>query len=101
LTDVQNGGLTIVTGGGYTQSDSIFGHWALAKKDVFVGNTQNPSLGGSKYALNAGPVKPSTGVSCAKLENGRNSGSQCLVRDAQGREETVSLQTGGFANNQR
>ena len=101
LTDVQNGGLTIVTGGGYTESDSIFGHWALAKKDVFVGNTQNPKLGGSKYASNAGPVTPNTGLSCAKLNSGGTSGSKCLVRDPQGLEETVALQTGAFANNQR
>jgi cell migration-inducing and hyaluronan-binding protein len=26
ITDVQNGGITFVTGGGYTQSDVINGH---------------------------------------------------------------------------
>ena len=41
LTDVQNGGITFVTGGGYTKSDAINGHWALARKDVFIGNTQD------------------------------------------------------------
>src|SRR5262249_10694301 len=34
LTDVQNGGVTFVTGGGYTTSDVIHGHWALARKSV-------------------------------------------------------------------
>jgi hypothetical protein len=98
LTDVQNGGLTIVTGGGYTSSDSITGHWALAKKDAFIGNTQSNS---SQYASNAGPVTPSSGLTCAKQSSGAPSGSQCLVRDATGKEETVALQLAAFSNNQR
>ncbi len=98
LTDVQNGGLTIVTGGGYTASDSIFGHWALAKKDVFIGNTQANT---SDYASNAGPVTPTSGLKCAKQNTGAISGSQCLVRDGQGKEETVPLQVAGFSVNQR
>jgi hypothetical protein len=98
LTDAQNGGLTIVTGGGYTSSDSIPGHWALAKKDVFIGNTQ-PNT--SKYASNVGPVTPDSGLVCAKRTDALPSGSHCLVRDGQGREETVTLQVAGFSNNQR
>src|SRR5438034_5547721 len=32
--------LTFVTGGGYTASDVVPGHWALAQKSVFIGHTQ-------------------------------------------------------------
>jgi hypothetical protein len=98
LTDVQNGGLTIVTGGGYTASDSIFGHWALAKKDAFIGNTQDNS---SNYASNAGPVTPSSGLACDRQSNGAPAGSECLVHDPTGKEETVALQVAGFSVNQR
>ena len=40
ITDVQNGGLTMVSGGGYTNSDQVPGYWALAHKNVFIGTTQ-------------------------------------------------------------
>ena len=36
----QNGGLTFVTGGGYTRSRVIDGYWSVAAKNVFVGRTQ-------------------------------------------------------------
>jgi len=98
LTDAQNGGLTIVTGGGYTSSDSIPGHWALAEKDVFIGNSQDKS---SKYASNAGPVTPDSGLTCARQGDGVISGAQCLVRDQNGKEETIATQVAGFSNNQR
>src|SRR5215475_5794144 len=56
LSDVQNGGLTFVTGGGYTASDVIPGHWALARKNAFIGSTQPTN----KYAANTGPVNEAT-----------------------------------------
>ena len=37
ITDVQEGGLTFVTGGDYTRSSAAQGFWALAKKSVFIG----------------------------------------------------------------
>ena len=40
ITDVQNGGLTFVTGGDYTRSSVIDGVWSVAAKSVFVGRTQ-------------------------------------------------------------
>ena len=51
VTDVQNGGVTFVSGGGYTASDEIPGYWALSHKNAFVGTTQ-PS---NNLASNAGP----------------------------------------------
>jgi hypothetical protein len=67
ITDVQQGGLTFVTGGGYTRADAAVGFWDLVRKSVFVGNTQ-PNVVGTQlpanpYASNAGPFNPS-GLKC-------------------------------------
>jgi hypothetical protein len=59
LTDVQNGGLSFVTGGGYTEADVVKGHWALARKSVFIGATQDPKAAdASPYASPLGPFNP-------------------------------------------
>ena len=87
LSDVQNGGLTFITGGDYTYSSTIQGHWALAYKNVFIGTTQpnNP------YASEAGPFNPGTGLTC-----GSTSGSHCLAKD-----EGILMPLSNFALNQR
>lgn len=41
LSDVQNGGLSFVTGGDYTASNFIPGQWMLARRTAFIGNTQS------------------------------------------------------------
>jgi len=69
VTDVQQGGLTFVSGGGYTGSDEVPGYWALAHRDVFVGNTQ--PLDSNPFASNAGPFNPK-GLQCDS-----NNGSYC------------------------
>ena len=86
LTDVQNGGLTMVTGGGYTSSDVIPGHWALVRKTVFVGQTQpdNP------YASSASPFNPQ-GLACDAV-----AGNYCLSA-----AEGVSFPISDFGVNQR
>ena len=43
ISDVQNAGLTFVSGGDYTHSSAIKGLWELALKTVFVGQTQKDS----------------------------------------------------------
>jgi hypothetical protein len=62
VTDVQGGGLTFVTGGGYTRSDAAQGFWNLSQRVLFVGNTQpiEPSTGvpDNPAASNAGPFNP-------------------------------------------
>lgn len=62
VTDVQSGGLTFVTGGGYTRSDAAQGFWNLSQRTLFVGNTQtnNPAtvVPENPYASNAGPFNP-------------------------------------------
>lgn len=86
LTDVQNGGLSIVTGGDYTESSAINGHWGLIRKTVFVGNTedQNP------FASNGGPFVEH-GLSCDG-----NAGNNCLSVD-----EGINMQLSNFGMNQR
>lgn len=59
LSDVQNGGLGLVTGGDYTLSNVVPGQWQVATKTVFVGNTQENNA----FASNAGPFNPS-GLTC-------------------------------------
>ena len=41
VTDVQGGGLTFISGGGYTRSDAAQGFWNLSQRTLFVGNTQS------------------------------------------------------------
>src|SRR5208282_854157 len=119
ITDVQNGGITFVTGGGYTHSDVITGHWALAKKDIFIGNTQSskPDDGdplasnSGGFAANVGPFNPLTfkvltpptaavppqrGGGCAQAANGANSGNYCLSPN-----DGIAFAMSTFANNQR
>ena len=80
ITDVQSGGLTFVTGGGYTDSDEIRGHWGIARNSAFVGHTQDPTApGANPYASDAGPFNPDTSLSCALLSNGAPiGGTYCL-----------------------
>jgi len=87
LSDVQNGGMTFVTGGDYTHSSIISGYWALARKNVFIGQTQpdNP------FASAAGPVNGASGLRCDS-----SSGSHCLLKD-----EGLLLPLSTFAVNQR
>ena len=60
ITDVQQGGITFVTGGGYTRSELAQGYWSLMRTSALVGNTQatngQPT---NPYAWSAGPFNPS------------------------------------------
>jgi hypothetical protein len=91
LSDVQNGGLTMVTGGGYSASDTINGHWALTRKSVFIGNTQT----GNPLASNAGPFNPQ-GLQCDAPAGVGPSGNHCLSA-----AEGVSFPISNFGVNQR
>jgi hypothetical protein len=86
VTDVQNGGLSMVTGGDYTGSSAINGHWALVRKSVFIGSTDpdNP------YSSNGGPFVPG-GLECEG-----NAGNNCLSVD-----EGINIQLSNFGMNQR
>ena len=91
ITDSQQAGLTIVTGGGYSDSDVIPGHWALVRKSVFIGNTQDDNA----FASNGGPFNPGA-LRCAADANGSRPGNFCLSID-----EGVSHQVSNFGMYQR
>ena len=67
ITDTQQGGLTFVTGGGYTRADTAIGYWSVARKSVFIGNTQpiqqKTGVPQNPFASNAGPFNPG-GLAC-------------------------------------
>lgn len=65
ITDVQQGGLTFVTSGGYTRADAAQGYWSLMRNSVLVGETQPQTNGipANPYASNGGPFNPS-GLTC-------------------------------------
>lgn len=90
LTDVQNGGLTFVTGGGYTNADVIKGHWALVRKSVFVGATQDPN------AADATPFASPLGPFSDKGLPANCSGNHCLAAD-----DGVSFPISNFGMNAR
>src|SRR5262249_57533285 len=64
FTDVQQAALTFVTGGDYTHSSVIPGNWMLARKNVFIGHTQEQAMDAKNsnkanpYASDAGPFNP-------------------------------------------
>ncbi len=98
ITDVQAGGLSFVTGGGYTESDAIQGHWGIARNNAFVGHTQPTfAKGGNPWAEDSGPFNPDTGLSCALLTNGAPvGGTFCLSAD-----QGISHSINAFNGNQR
>jgi len=70
IHDVQNGGLTFISGGGYSRSDAAQGFWSVLKDSILVGNTQpitNDNLPLNPFASNGGPFNPK-GLKC--LYNG-------------------------------
>jgi hypothetical protein len=96
ITDVQQGGLTFVTGGGYTRSDVAQGFWSLLRKSALVGNTQSPSgHPDNPYAYSEGPFN-SHGLKCETATLPGNAPPFCLS-SAQG----ISYATDLFNGNQR
>jgi hypothetical protein len=94
ITDVQTGGITMVTAGDYTDSSVIPGYWALTRNSVFIGETQP----GNYYASAAGPFnqysqKAHPELICAG--NGGN-GLYCLNEN-----EGMTMPLSNFAVNQR
>jgi len=108
FTDVQQAALTFVTGGDYTHSSVIQGNWMLARKNVFIGHTQEQaqdkgnSNKANPYASDAGPFNPLQatingqtlkGLAC---DNDSTSTDYCLSK-----AEGISMQLDGFGMNQR
>ena len=86
ISDVQNAGLTFVTGGDYTKSNFVPGQWQLARKNVFIGNAQE----NNPYASNAGPFNPDA------LQCDTSDGNFCLSK-----AEGITMPLSSFAVNQR
>ena len=96
LSDSQNGGLGLVTGGDYTLSSVIPGNWQTAIQSVFIGNTQEDN----PLASNAGPFNPLTstdetikGLSC---DNDANRPLFCLSKG-----EGITMPISNFSMQQR
>ncbi len=91
ITDVQTGGLTMITGGDYTASSVIPGYWGVARNNVFVGHTQADA----GYTSSAGPFNQSTKATLQCEGSGGNP-NFCLNR-----VEGMTMPLSNFAVNQR
>jgi len=91
LTDVLNGGLTMVSGGSWDQV--INQYWALTRNSVFVGHTQD----NNPYATNAGPVNPLSPLRCSD----GTPASYCRLQDGNKRDEGVVIPIDNFSVYQR
>ena len=100
ITDVQNGGITFVTGGDYTRSSVIDGVWSVAAKSAFVGHTQpDPSEdpNANPFAADVGPFNPKSGLQCPINDPTLNAvPNHCIEPDS-----GVDFEVANFATNQR
>src|SRR5262249_56172949 len=65
ITDVQNGGITFVTGGDYTRASGIDGGWSVGGKKALLGQTQpDPSKEpkSNPFAPGGRPLHPRPGL---------------------------------------
>ena len=93
FTDVQNAGLSFVSGGDFTHSSVIPGYWTLARNSIFVGHTQDQATG-NPYAGDSGPFNKRSGLKCDPAPKGVP--NYCLSTP-----EGVSFPLGNFFVNQR
>jgi hypothetical protein len=96
ISDVQNGGLTFVSGGDYTQV--IQGYWAVVRNTVFVGNTIDNAK--NMYTRNVGPFNATYGTAlwCDRkwVDGKKKSRNYCLSA-----AEAISMPVSDFMTNQR
>jgi hypothetical protein len=71
ISDVQNAGLTFISGGDYTHSSAIKGLWEEALQNVFVGQTQPqpPDPKANPYASVLSPFNKATAALGLKCDN--------------------------------
>jgi hypothetical protein len=73
ISDVQNGGLTFLSGGDYTHAEVIPGLWDLVLKTVFVGQTQpqppDPKANPFASVLSPFSTGSGTGLPCVRTTN--------------------------------
>jgi cell migration-inducing and hyaluronan-binding protein len=94
LSDVQQGGITFVTGGDLFRASIITGYWGLLRDSILIGHTQDQDAAHS-FALDIGPFNQFTTDKCEHA-TGSTLPSYCLNKAA-----GVSLPLTGFFSNQR
>jgi len=95
LTDVLNGGLTMVSGGSWDQVPNRY--WAVTRKSVFIGQTQDDK--NNIYAQDRGPVNPDTHSQVVCMSG--TPGAYCRVQDGTGKDEGIVIPTDNFSVYQR
>ncbi len=93
LTDVQNGGISLISSGTYDRSGAIDGLWSVVRDSVFIGNSQNNPNNPS--TASSGPFMNGIAKS-ANCENGTPPTQSCLVKD-----EGMSMPLSNFGTGQR
>jgi hypothetical protein len=94
ISDVQNAGLTFVSGGDYTTASALPGLWELALKSVFVGTTQ-PQIKEYAYASALSPFNmDALGLEC---DNKTDTSLYCMSND----NGFVLGQLSNFSNSER
>jgi len=80
VTDQLGPGLTFVTGGGYTRSDSSLGNWNVGLRNVYVGQTEPDPTNKTQtfFASDLGPFVPNGIPQC---DNGEVPGGYCLSKN--------------------
>ncbi len=81
ITDQLGPGLTFVTGGGYTRSDSALGNWDVGLRNVFVGQTQPEPSGEKPQTFFASDLGPFTANGIPQCDNGQQPGGYCLSKN--------------------
>lgn len=80
ISDTLGAGLTFVTGGDYTQANFLPGQWQLARKNIFIGSTQDEKTS-ENYASHTGPVNPTSDILCATGPGGSVVTDRCVIKD--------------------
>jgi hypothetical protein len=97
ITDVQNGGVTFITGGDFTHASVIPGYWAVMMNSILVGHTQPQDPAPvHRYVQDLGPVNKQSGLQCKTVGNGEVIPGYCVVPD-----EGVSFPVVNFFINQK
>ncbi|MEQ8347628.1 MAG: hypothetical protein RIB84_16580 [Sneathiellaceae bacterium] len=76
MSDVQNGGVGLISSGDYTRAAAPLGYWTMISQSVFVGESQP----GTGFASAAGPKKPDGKTACTVPT--ASAPNTCLALDA-------------------
>ena len=95
LSDVQNAGITIVTGGDYTHSSVIPGFWGVVRNTIFIGHTQ-PNDPAHAFARDNGPFNNDSRKIDPTAKCEENGGGYCLNKS-----QGVSFPLTNFSVGQR